>query len=302
MADPNISITQVDPNSDWGAASPTHTWTDADRPQLLPETDAAGRPIPMTTPVPQQPVAQPGIGRDFGLLGTRISGTPGDLIQDILAPATQPIVNLLHNKLGIPEGPQIPIPTTEYQRNALDMAPPQGRVEQGFDEAGRGIGTAASMLAMGGGASMVIPAGVAATASAASQDYFPDSLALQLIASGLGGFGSAMIARRLTLGAMSPAVGHAATLASTLMREYVGRAAGAALGGGSVLSAELGGIAGLLSQRITGPALRYLFSRPGMRAVSASALGGAPPMIDASREQQNWGAASPPNPLTPGTN
>lgn len=283
----------ADDTSGWGSDTPGHTWTDADRPQLIPET--IPNVPPMTTQAPQ-PDTGGGVSRDLAVGSTRAAGTPFDLISDIKEPVLDPIVNFLHNRIGLPTGPEIPIPTTEAQRSWYGVAPPQDREERIADAVGQGIGTGVSALALPGvGGGAALSAGTGATASALSQEYFPDSLAMQMIASGVGGFGSALVARRLLFGAL-PSAAAAPSMVNTLTHEYVGRLIGAgvgALGGGeashSVIGAELGGIAGLIGGRWAAPAMRYLFSPTGMRSLIAGSLGGMPGEIGAANQRQNWG-------------
>ena len=271
---------------------------DYDREKYPPSRGFDYIPVPTGTTESSDiaPPVRGGFRRDAALVGTSALGVPGDIIN-----AGQPAINWIANSLGVPDiGPQIPIPTTEYVRGRFDIAPPVGEEERGADIAGRGIGTAATSALLPGSKFVnALSAGTGAATSGLVEEYFPDSVALQLIAGGLGSVGSAAIARQLLRGGVGNLVGNATGIGGSISREILGRVLGGAIshvtGLPEYLTTELGGLTGFLSHRMGRGIARNMLSWPGLGSTAIGTAAAVPGAVRTSEQNQLW----PDSPLGP---
>jgi|SRR5215469_2675640 len=276
------------------------TWPEAiqgdyDRGKYAPESGYVARPTPSGTvagPDTQAdvPAATGGFGRDVALATTSALGVPGDIIN-----AGQPAINWIANRLGVPDtGPQIPIPTTEYVRGGFGVKPPAkgSQEEAAADIVGRGIGTTATYGAFPISRLNALSTGVGATLSGFSQEYFPDSWALQLLAGGVSGLATTSIARQVLSGGIRGIPGALANVGDVIGREIIGRVAGglisSATGLPEYLSTELGGLAGAMSHRFGRGMVRNMLSLPGAKSTIMGTLGAIPGALETYRQSQQW--------------
>jgi hypothetical protein len=285
--------------------NPQQAWDPAVRekyPEAIPST-APSTTVPASPASPAVDWTWPSFGRGAGLVATSALGVPGDVLtsvnKGIDAAREIPAVNALLPH--IPDvGPQIPIPTTAYIRDQFGMQGPQNRAERLLDTGGRALGAGAvSRLLPGAGGGAMLSGAAGTMAAGEAEEYFPDSVALQLLASAAGGLGSTTIARQLLFGGVRQLGQNVMGVGNALVRDYIGRAIGAGIshmtGLPEILSTEVGGLAGLLSHSAGRSIARNLFSRSGMRGAAAGAIGGMSEGLNTYGQSQMW----PDNPLGP---